>query len=255
MSHGSSHPDEPEERMTPGVFRRAMRSLSFFLLLLALIMFVPAGVGWTKGWIFLSAFLIETAVSVVYLWRRNPAIFAARSKIQKGIKRWDKLLMACLFASLLAVFPVAGLDDGRFHWSSVPIWLVVLGYVLFSIGFVVSAWAEAVNKFAELGVRIQTDRGHKVVDTGPYAVVRHPMYLAAVLLFFGTAPGVGLVLGLDPGGLRSPDHRRANRLRGPDPPERTGRLQGVRRSGSLQVGPLGVVRKSGGWNGRATFRW
>jgi protein-S-isoprenylcysteine O-methyltransferase Ste14 len=106
--------------------------------------------------------------------------------------------MACLFLSLLAVFPVAALDDGRFHWSCVPTWLVGVGYVLFSAGFILSAWAEAVNKFAEPGVRIQTDRGHNVVDTGPYAIVRHPMYLSAFSLFFGTALALGSFWALIP---------------------------------------------------------
>jgi len=201
MSDLPSNPNDVEEPVTAAVFRRGMRSLCFFLLLMALIMFVPAGIGWTKGWVFLLVFMIYTAVACVYLWHKNPAIFAARSKLQKGIKRWDKVLMACLFISLLAVFPVAGLDNGRFHWSSMPMWLVVLGYVLFSAGFVLSVWAEAVNKFAEPGVRIQTERGHKVVDTGPYAIVRHPMYLSAFVLFFGTALALGSFWALIPAAL------------------------------------------------------
>lgn len=198
MSDERSNPGEPDDRVTAAVFRRAMRALSFFLLLLAVIMFVPAGIGWTKGWIYLSVFFAETAVACVCLWRKNPTIFAARSKLQKGIKRWDKVLMFFLFLSLLAVFPVAGLDDGRFHWSFVPTWLVGVGYVLFSVGFALSAWAEAVNKFAEPGVRIQTERGHKVVNTGPYAIVRHPMYLSAVILFFGSALALGSLWALIP---------------------------------------------------------
>jgi len=116
VSHGLNIPGKPEDPMAADVFWRSMRSLTFSVLLLAVIMFVPAGIGWTKGWIFLVVFLLQTALAVVYLWHRNPAIFAARSKIQKGIKRWDKVLMFFLFLSLLAVFPVAGLDDGRFHW-------------------------------------------------------------------------------------------------------------------------------------------
>ena len=185
--------------MTAGVLRRAMISLVVSFLILAAVLFVPAGdVWWAKGWLFFFVFLVLTILACVYLWRRNPAIFAARSKIQKGIKRWDKVLMFFLFLSLLAVCPVAGLDDGRFHWSSVPTWLVVLGYVLFSFGFVLSAWAEAVNKFAEPGVRIQTERGHKVVDTGPYAIVRHPKYLSAFFLFFGTALALGSFWALIP---------------------------------------------------------
>ena len=69
--------------------------------------------------------------------------------------------------------------------------MVVLGYVLFSLGMIGMVWLEVVNKFAEPGVRIQTDRGHKVVDTGPYAIVRHPTYLASMPQFAGMALALG----------------------------------------------------------------
>ena len=106
--------------------------------------------------------------------------------------------MPFLFLALLAIFPVAALDAGRFHWSNVPIWLVALGYVLFSFGFLLTVWVEAVNKFAEPGVRIQTERGHKVIDTSPYAVIRHPMYGAALMIFCGTALALGSFWALIP---------------------------------------------------------
>jgi protein-S-isoprenylcysteine O-methyltransferase Ste14 len=166
-------------------------------------MFLPAGIGWTKGWIFLLVFLVQTVLAVVYLWRTNPAIFIARSKIHKGTKAWDKAILPFLLLSFLAVFPVAALDDGRFHWSAVPTWLVVVGYVLLSIGYVVSIWAEAVNRFAEPGVRIQAERGHKVVDTGPYAIVRHPLYFGGFFLVFGIALALGSFWAVVPGAIGS----------------------------------------------------
>jgi isoprenylcysteine carboxyl methyltransferase (ICMT) family protein YpbQ len=181
-----------EQPLPTGTLRRSIISLAVFFVIFAVLLFVPASdLWWAKGWLFFLVFFLLCALASVYLWHTNPEIFVARSKIYKGIKRWDKILMFFLFLSLLAIFPVAGLDDGRFHWSSVPRWLVVLGYVLFSIGFVLSVWAETVNKFVELGVRIQTERGHKVIDTGPYAIVRHPMYLSAFFVFFGAALVIG----------------------------------------------------------------
>jgi protein-S-isoprenylcysteine O-methyltransferase Ste14 len=135
----------------------------------------PAGIRWRKGWLFLLVFLAFTVLSSVYLWRRNRDIFIARSKIQSGTKSWDKVLLALLLPSFFAIFAVAAFD-ARYGWSNVPPWLVVLGYVLFSFGFAMSTWVYAVNKFAEPSVRIQSERGHKVVDTGPYAIVRHPLY-------------------------------------------------------------------------------
>lgn len=127
----------------------------------------------------------------MYLWRVNPEIFVARGKIHAGTKPWDKVLLVLLLVSFLAILVVAPLDAGRFHWSSVPLWLTVLGYILLCVNFFLSVWAESVNQFAEPSVRIQTDRGHKVVDTGPYAIVRHPMYLSGLFL----CAGIPLTLG------------------------------------------------------------
>jgi protein-S-isoprenylcysteine O-methyltransferase Ste14 len=169
---------------------RAMLSLVVFLLFLAVAMILPAGIGWRNGWLFLLVFLLQMTMAVLYLARKNPDIFVTRSKIQAGTKGWDKAAVALLLLLLIAIFPVAGLDH-RYHWSPVPLWLIVFGYVLFSLGMVGSVWVYAVNKFAEPGVRIQTERGHKVIDTGPYAIVRHPLYLGALLM----CAGIPLALG------------------------------------------------------------
>ena len=94
---------------------------------------------------------------------------------------------------------VATLDDGRFHWSHVPWWVCVLGYVLLVAGLAGMTWAESVSKFFEPTVRIQTDRGHRVIDTGPYALVRHPGYVAACLLCLGMPLSLGSFWALIPG--------------------------------------------------------
>ena len=104
---------------------------------------------------------------------------------------------------MLAIFPVAALDDGRFHWLPVPWWACGVGYVLFLAGMGIVTWAEAVNKFFEPTVRIQTDRGQQVIDTGPYAIVRHPGYVGGSLLLAGIALCLGSVWALIPAGLAS----------------------------------------------------
>jgi protein-S-isoprenylcysteine O-methyltransferase Ste14 len=174
-------------RVVTAVLLRGILSLAIFLVVLGVVMFLPAGdFRWPQGWLFLLVFFILTVPAVIYLWYANPEIFAARSKLTRaGTKRWDKVLMALLFLSFAAIFITAAFDSGRFHWSSVPLWLIVLGYVLLCAGYLISIWAESVNKFAEPSVRIQTERGHKVVDTGPYAIIRHPLYLGGILLFLG----------------------------------------------------------------------
>lgn len=185
--------DAPRRRM----LRKSMQLLAGTVLFLALLMFVPAGIGWRRGWLFLLVFCTYTFLSARYLWRVNPDIYVARSKVHEGTKSWDKVLMALLLASLFAIFLVAALD-ARYEWSSVSIPMVVVGYILFTLGFAGSIWVYAVNKFAEPSVRIQSDRGQKVVDTGPYANVRHPLYAASIVLFVGMSLAMGSYWALVP---------------------------------------------------------
>jgi protein-S-isoprenylcysteine O-methyltransferase Ste14 len=98
---------------------------------------------------------------------------------------------------------VAALDSGRFHWLPVPWWACAVGYVLFLFTVWLGTWAATVNKFAEGLVRIQRERGHKVIDTGPYAIVRHPGYVSAMPLSAAIALCLGSVWALIPAGLAS----------------------------------------------------
>ncbi|MDH3604504.1 MAG: isoprenylcysteine carboxylmethyltransferase family protein [Candidatus Tectomicrobia bacterium] len=154
--------------------------------------FLPAGTfAWHRGWLFILVFLTLETILARYLWRTNPELLIARSHFHKGTKRWDKVLIAFLIPAFIAIFPIAAFDDGRFHWSEMSGWLCGLGYLLMLGGFGLASWAGRVNKFAEPTVRIQTDRGHQVIDSGPYAIIRHPMYTACLGIF----PGFALALG------------------------------------------------------------
>ena len=141
-----------------GVLRRSLVSLAVFLLVLALALFLPAGIDWTAGWIFLAVFVLQIAIAALYLWRRNPEIFVARSKFHAGTKWWDWVAVSFLLPSLMAMFPVAALDY-RWHWSSVPLWVIVAGYMLLTIGMLGSISVEAVNKFAEPGCVSRRNEG------------------------------------------------------------------------------------------------
>jgi len=109
----------------------------------------------------------------------------------QSAKSWDKVLAPLM--ALSVSFPpvvVAGLDH-RFDWSPVfPLWLVVLGFLLISLGYAFAAWALIENRFFASVVRIQVDRGHVVCDSGPYRIVRHPGYAGSVL----AVPGIALAL-------------------------------------------------------------
>jgi protein-S-isoprenylcysteine O-methyltransferase Ste14 len=168
-------------------------------LFITLSLFLPAGtLAWVRGWLFVAVFLLAATLAGVYVWRVNPELYAARSRIHEGTKHWDRILIAFLIPPMAAIFAVAALDGGRFHWFPVPWWVCAVGYGLFLTGFAITVWAEAVNKFFELGVRIQTDRGHKVIDTGPYAIVRHPGYVGAIILCAGVALSLGSLWALIP---------------------------------------------------------
>lgn len=176
---------------------RATASTVGFFLALAALLFLPAGIGWWKGWLFFGVFLALMGLSAGYLWRKNPEIFAARSKVHAGTKSWDKVILVLILTSFFAVFAVAAFD-ARQGWSAAPEWSVVLGYILLTGGFALSTWVYAVNKFAEPSVRIQSDRGQTVVDTGPYAIVRHPLYLFSTFLMVGLALALGSYWALAP---------------------------------------------------------
>jgi protein-S-isoprenylcysteine O-methyltransferase Ste14 len=126
----------------------------------------------------------------------------ARAKWRrKDTKRFDKVFLAA-FIPLGFILPlVAGFDAVRFRWSSMPFGFVYTGAILFALAMAVIAWTMAVNRYAEATVRIQEDRGHTVVTSGPYRIVRHPMYVGAVLMYVATPLVLGSVWALAVTGL------------------------------------------------------
>jgi protein-S-isoprenylcysteine O-methyltransferase Ste14 len=185
---------EPTDR------RRLIASVGWSLLIFLLCLFLPAGTWmWTKGWLFLFVTVAASILITVYLRRVNPDVIAARVNRHDGTKRWDLLLgLVFILPTMLAMPIVAALDDGRFHWFHLPWWGCVLGYVLLTVGMVGVTWAESVNKFFEPSVRIQTDRGHRVIDGGPYAFVRHPGYVSGFFVFIGMPLCLGSLWALIP---------------------------------------------------------
>ena len=177
---------------------RSLVSLVITLVIMGVLLFWPAGsIDWPAAWWFAVAFLVCTLIAVVVIWRVNPEIFVARSRIQPGTKAWDYFFIALIVGGFLAVLPVAGLDF-RFGWSNAPVWVIGLGVALFILGYAGSIWPVAVNRHFEPGVRIQADRGQTVIDTGPYAIIRHPGYSAATLLILGMALMLGSYWALVP---------------------------------------------------------
>jgi protein-S-isoprenylcysteine O-methyltransferase Ste14 len=161
------------------------------LALLALV-FLPAGrLDWAPGWFFIAFVIVGFSASALILARVNPAIYRARSRFQPGTKRWDIILLWLMLPAMVAEVPLATLDAGRMLWSDVPRFIVVVGYVLLGASMALTTWAQAVNRFFEPGVRLQRERGQHVIRSGPYAFVRHPGYVGALMMFVGIPLALG----------------------------------------------------------------
>lgn len=153
------------------------------------LLFLSAGtLHWPGAWILLAENGILGLASGIAIARHDPALLKERmaSPIQAAQKRWDKVLLMLLMATWIAQYIIAGLDM-RFHLSDMPVWPQAAGALAVALGLYVFHAVMLANSFAAPVVKIQTERRHQVVSTGPYAFVRHPMYAGAVLLVVGTA--------------------------------------------------------------------
>ncbi|MGE3227969.1 MAG: isoprenylcysteine carboxylmethyltransferase family protein [Hyphomicrobium sp.] len=160
----------------------------------AALLFIPAGtLAWPEGWIYLTLACGLGLLSGLILAKHDPALLKERlgSPVQKEQKGWDKLLISVFIVLFLAMYVVAGLDAVRFGISHMPVWLEGIGAAGVLFGSYVFHIVMLTNTFAAPVVKIQTERKHAVISSGPYAYVRHPMYGGAIALILGT----GLLLG------------------------------------------------------------
>ena len=156
-------------------------------------LFLSAGrVNWLRGWICLLTYIVTMGTIGLLVRRSNPGLLEARSKFnRKDTKPFDKVFFG-IYLPLLMVQPiVAGIDVVRYRWSFMPFWTIYLGLILFAAATFLVAWTLMVNPHAESTVRIQSNRNHRVVTSGPYRMVRHPMYVGSILIY----PATALILG------------------------------------------------------------
>jgi protein-S-isoprenylcysteine O-methyltransferase Ste14 len=135
--------------------------------------------GWTLGWIYMGVVAAALAINLACLLRWNPELIRRRARLGKETKTWDKAWLVLFTVVVIAIYVVAGLEarDGA---SIAPGAAWLLGLAIYVPGWALAIWSMVVNPFFEKTVRIQTDHGHRVIDTGPYAYVRHPGYVGFV---------------------------------------------------------------------------
>jgi protein-S-isoprenylcysteine O-methyltransferase Ste14 len=149
------------------------------------ILFLSAGsLQWWEGWAYAGMTLFVLVLSRSLILLKNPDMANERAEAGKkeDVKTWDKILVPLIAVySPLISWIIAGLDE-RFGWTpDLPDSIQIIALCLIFLGLMVSSWAMVVNRFFSSHVRIQTDRGHTVVSSGPYRVVRHPGYAGGVV--------------------------------------------------------------------------
>lgn len=186
--------------------RGRFRSLLNVVLGFALVglMFAAAGTFvWPALWVLLGFYFLTTGGWMVWLRRRDPGLLKERmtGRTRPDVKAWDKKIIRAYTVLLAVLLIVAPFDAVRFRWSRVPILLQALALLgLFAAwGLVIAAFR--VNAFLAECVRIQTDRGHAVCTTGPYRIVRHPMYVAIIVTVLCVPVLLGSLYALIPAAL------------------------------------------------------
>lgn len=178
--------------------------VAFLAVMFGLILFGTAGtLAWPAAWLYLLCFFAPTVVITVWLARHDPGLLTERMTGQAkgtrgGQKGWDLLFTVVANLLFIGWFALMGLDAVRFGWSNVPNWLQAVGALLVVGSFRLFFAVFRANSFLSPVVRVQEERGQTVVDTGPYAVVRHPMYAAVIPFALGTSLLLGSWWGLLP---------------------------------------------------------
>jgi protein-S-isoprenylcysteine O-methyltransferase Ste14 len=161
------------------------------LLYAALPLLIVGRLNWTPGWVYAILTVLTNIISRLLAARKNPGILRerARSLNAPNAKAWDKKLV--LFVGLigpLLTLLISGMDV-RFNWTrslgeiSGQGWIAPLALIVLSLSLLLSIWAFLENQFFSGTVRIQTERGHHVIDSGPYRIIRHPGYAGAMLMY------------------------------------------------------------------------
>jgi len=193
--------EKPESRLT---VKQVLRFLIVVLLMPA-VLFIAAGrLNWVMGWVYSGVVLALTVVSRIAMLRAAPELLVERARFDEAedAKSWDRPLvpLVAIYLPLVGLI-IAGLDN-RLGWSpELPLWLQIVGLIFVALGTLLGTWAMVVNRFFSAVVRIQKDRGHTVVTSGPYRFVRHPAYLGGLVTAFASAVALDSLWTLIPAGL------------------------------------------------------
>ncbi|MEX3929578.1 isoprenylcysteine carboxylmethyltransferase family protein [Paraburkholderia sp. BR10936] len=188
-----------ELKMTKALMAKLFVQVVAWFGLMGVLLFVSAGtLAWTAAWLWLIEWALCGVWIGLWLGREDPGLLVERLApfAQRTQQPWDRVFMLCVSVGFCAWLCLMGIDAVRMGWSRVPLWLSVLGAIFIFVDIYATRAVFAANRFAAPVVKIQSERGHTVSDTGPYAYVRHPMYGFALLFLVGTPLMLGSWWGL-----------------------------------------------------------
>lgn len=183
-----------------GLFVKIVVRFIFGLIFIAAILFGTAGTfAWPEAWAYIAIQFGWSAGLSVYLWNHDIELLKDRMKFtKKSAKGWDKIMTFASMPFYVPYLVIPGLDAVRYQWSSVPAWAKVACFIVVIASFMWISWIMKENTYLSRFVEIQEDRGHKVITTGPYKLVRHPMYISAMILMIALPIALGSLYALIP---------------------------------------------------------
>ncbi len=196
--NGSGRLRQLTPKHTSNLSARAWLALAVLAVVMGLLLFVPAGtVHYWQAWVYLLIFMGASALTTIYLMKKDRALLERRMSGGPTAEKRpvQKFIMLCTSIGFIALLVVPSLDR-RFGWSTVPVGGVVAGDVLVAIGFWLIFLVYRENTFTSATIEVAENQ--KVISTGPYAIVRHPMYAGGSVYFFGTPLALGSYWGFVP---------------------------------------------------------
>ena len=170
-----------------------------WILFMGVLLFGSAGtLDWPGAWIFMAEFIVAGLAVILWLARHDPGLLKERMRgpFQRGQAFWDKPFMAIIMVVWYGWLVLMALEAKRWELSHMPGGLIAAGALLIAIGYLIVWLTFRENSFAAPVIKIQAERGQRVISTGPYGIVRHPMYAGAILYMLGMPFVLGSWLGL-----------------------------------------------------------
>jgi protein-S-isoprenylcysteine O-methyltransferase Ste14 len=170
------------DEVARAVWLNGLAGVIYTALLAAVLILVSGRADWVAGWLFVGVYAALTAVSIISLYYHDPDLLVERSSMPEGTKSWDRVLSIIVArVGPVTTWVVCGLE-ARWNQPGERISPVVwVGLALMLLGYALSQWAMLSNPFFSGVMRIQVERGHTVVQHGPYRLVRHPGYVGMIL--------------------------------------------------------------------------